>query len=378
MFKLGAVLLAGFLYLGGSPPADAADPAPDAAPDPRIALLKLLPAGSKIDELRPSPIAGIYEFSQGADVSYLTADGRYFLDGNLYDMGTRQNLTEERRTKARVAMLNTVPESQMLIFSPKNPLYTITVFTDVDCQYCRKLHSEMAELNKLGVRVRYMFYPRTGPNSESWHKAEAVWCSADRNAALTRVVPRRWRRNTRWGRASECAVLRPSSPRTAATSTVISRRMTWSRRSRSCRRESSPADGCPARAAVRAALFFEQLGLVFDAFPLFGIGGRVLLLADHRPLLGEFGVQLLEGFLPGRDFFLGVNCLHRAFRFAQRAVDAFVGIDDEKIRSLVETVHWADLHTIHIFALDAAFGHHERHVNTFSLNTADILPQPST
>ena len=75
----------------------------------------------------------------------------------------------------------------MVIFSPKNPRYTITVFTDVDCQYCRKLHSEIAEFNKLGVRVRYVFYPRTGPDTESWRKAEAVWCSADRNEALTRA-----------------------------------------------------------------------------------------------------------------------------------------------------------------------------------------------
>jgi thiol:disulfide interchange protein DsbC len=200
MFKMSALLMAGLMSLGGGAPADAANsasgsavspasavPPSTAVPDPRIALLKLLPAGTKLDDLRPAPIAGIYEFSQGADVSYLTADGKYFLDGNLYDMATRQNLTEERRTKARVAMINTIPESQMLIFSPKKPLYTITVFTDVDCQYCRKLHSQIAELNKLGVRVRYMFFPRTGPNTESWRKAEAVWCSADRNEALTRA-----------------------------------------------------------------------------------------------------------------------------------------------------------------------------------------------
>jgi thiol:disulfide interchange protein DsbC len=120
-------------------------------------------------------------------VSYLTADGKYFLDGNVYDMSTRENLTEAIRAHARLAMINAVPESQMVIFSPKNPQYTVTVFTDVDCQYCRKLHSEMAELNKLGVRVRYMFYPRTGPDTESWRKAEVVWCSADRNEALTRA-----------------------------------------------------------------------------------------------------------------------------------------------------------------------------------------------
>ncbi len=155
--------------------------------DPRAALLKLLPAGSKLEDLRPSPIPGIYEFVQGADVSYMTADGKYFLDGNLYDMTSRQNLTEELRTHARVALIGAVPESEMLIFGPKNPQYTITVFTDVDCGYCRKLHSEMAELNRLGVRVRYMFFPRTGPNTESWKKAEVVWCSPNRNDALTRA-----------------------------------------------------------------------------------------------------------------------------------------------------------------------------------------------
>ena len=157
------------------------------APDPRTALIKLLPPGTKIEDLRPSPIPGIYEFAQGADVSYLTADGKYFLDGNLYDMQSRANLTEELRMHARVALIGAVPESEMLIFSPANPKYTITVFTDVDCAYCRKFHSEMAELNRLGIRVRYMFYPRSGPGTESWKKAEVVWCSANRNDALTRA-----------------------------------------------------------------------------------------------------------------------------------------------------------------------------------------------
>lgn len=157
------------------------------SPDPRPALIKLLPAGTKLEDLRPSPIPGIYEFVQGADVSYITADGKYFLDGNIYDMKSRDNLTEELRTHARVALIGAVPESEMLIFSPPNPKYTITVFTDVDCAYCRKLHSEIAEINRLGIRVRYMFYPRTGPGTESWKKAEVVWCSPNRNDALTRA-----------------------------------------------------------------------------------------------------------------------------------------------------------------------------------------------
>src|SRR5579871_2438539 len=184
-------LLAGVLAMGSARGA-----APETAPaeahaaggaDPRSALLKLLPAGSKIEDLKPAPIAGLYEFIQGAEVSYLTADGKYFLDGNVYDMSTRANLTEAVRTQLRAKLIAGVPESEMLVFSPKHPLYTITVFTDIDCPYCRKLHSDVPELNKLGVRVRYLFFPRSGPNTESWRKAEVVWCSADRNDALTRA-----------------------------------------------------------------------------------------------------------------------------------------------------------------------------------------------
>jgi thiol:disulfide interchange protein DsbC len=192
MFRLTALTAATLLtaFAGGAgnvladQPASAASPT---APDPRIALLKKLPAGSKLEDLRPSPIAGVFEYVQGADVSYITADGKYFIDGNVYDMQSRENLTEDMRARARVAMIGAVPESEMLIFSPANPKYTITVFTDVDCAYCRKLHSDMAEINRLGIRVRYMFYPRTGPNTESWHKAEVVWCSPNRNDALTKA-----------------------------------------------------------------------------------------------------------------------------------------------------------------------------------------------
>ncbi len=193
MMKILTALALILFSAGFSARLQAADQTPGAAPaaapaaDPRAALLKLLPAGAKLEDLQPSPIPGIYEFMQGAEISYLTADGKYFIDGNVYDMGTRENLTENLRTHARSALINAVPESQMVIFSPKNPLYTITVFTDVDCAYCRKLHSEMAELNRLGVRVRYMFFPRSGPNTDSWKKAEAVWCSANRNEALTQA-----------------------------------------------------------------------------------------------------------------------------------------------------------------------------------------------
>ncbi len=158
-----------------------------AAADPRVALLKQLPPGARLEDLQPSPIPGIYQFMQGADVSYLTADGRFFIDGNIYDMHSRVNLTALRRERARAALIAAVPESQMLLFPAAHPRYTITVFTDVDCPYCRELHSQIAEINGLGVNVRYMFFPRTGPGTASWRKAEAVWCSPDRKDALVRA-----------------------------------------------------------------------------------------------------------------------------------------------------------------------------------------------
>lgn len=117
--------------------------------------------------------------------AYVTADGRYLLQGDLVDLDANVNLTEKRRNAARAAAIAKVDEKDMIIFSPEKVKYTITVFTDVDCAYCRKLHLEMDELNALGLRVRYVFYPRMGPDTASWKKAERVWCAEDRNAALT-------------------------------------------------------------------------------------------------------------------------------------------------------------------------------------------------
>lgn len=158
----------------------------DAPVDPRVDLAKKIP-GATVEQLKPTPIPGMYEFSRGTDVGYVTSDGRYFLGGDLYDIKEGVNLTDQRRSEARRLLLGTLSESEMIVFSPKDPKYTITVFTDVDCGYCRKLHSEIGDLNRMGVRVRYAFYPREGPGSESWKVAEAVWCSPNRQDALTRA-----------------------------------------------------------------------------------------------------------------------------------------------------------------------------------------------
>ncbi|HET7757178.1 MAG TPA: DsbC family protein [Steroidobacteraceae bacterium] len=157
-----------------------------AAPDPREEVARRIP-GTRADELRATPIPGIWELTRGGDIAYVTADGRYAISGDLYDLKSDTDLTEARRREARLKLLAQVPESEMVIFGPKDPRYTVTVFTDVDCPYCRKLHSEIGQYNSLGIRVRYLLYPRTGPNTPSWTKAEQVWCAPNRNDALTRA-----------------------------------------------------------------------------------------------------------------------------------------------------------------------------------------------
>src|ERR1700726_1352438 len=122
MLRILAAVALLVCHAGFAAEADPARPVPaDPSADPRVALLKHLPAGSKLEDLQPAPIPGIYQFMQGAEISYLTADG------NLYDMDSRENLTEVLRARARVALIGAIPESQMMIFGPKNPQYTITV-----------------------------------------------------------------------------------------------------------------------------------------------------------------------------------------------------------------------------------------------------------
>ncbi len=153
--------------------------------DPRAALATQI--GAHADELRPTPISGVYELTRGSDIAYVSADGKYAFTGDLIELNGSNNLTEQHRRELRLKAIAAFPESEMLVFGPKEPKYTVTVFTDVDCPYCRKLHSQIGEYNRLGIRVRYLLYPRNGPNTPSWTKAEQVWCSANRNDSLTKA-----------------------------------------------------------------------------------------------------------------------------------------------------------------------------------------------
>lgn len=186
----GWALLAGAAALtaaAGPAAAPTAAPSVPAAAASGVAAVSARIAGSRPEDFRTTPVAGIYEYRHGAEIIYVTEDGRFAFTGDLFSMAERVNITEARRKELRQQLLAGVPESSMVVFPAGKPKYTVTVFTDVDCIYCRKLHSQIGEYNRLGITVRYLAFPRNGPGTESWSKAQQVWCSADRRSALTRA-----------------------------------------------------------------------------------------------------------------------------------------------------------------------------------------------
>ena len=139
-----------------------------------------------ITSLEKAPLDGFYEAVLGGEVFYVSADGDYLLHGNLYDVRKSPvNLTDERRNALRLVALGDMAEDEMIVFGPKDAAHTVTVFTDIDCGYCRKLHAEIGQYGENGIRVRYLAFPRSGPGSESFTKAESVWCAGDRQQAMT-------------------------------------------------------------------------------------------------------------------------------------------------------------------------------------------------
>jgi thiol:disulfide interchange protein DsbC len=169
------------LLLSGSASAEQVDKETEAKI--RSSLSVMLP-GLVPDEIRPTPVSNLFEVTFGGRIVYLTADGRYLLQGKIIDLETRTEITEERLSELKAAALAAIGEDQMVIFGPDDAKDTVTVFTDIDCGYCRKLHSEMARYNEEGIRIRYLFYPRAGIGSDSYKKSVSVWCADDRRAAM--------------------------------------------------------------------------------------------------------------------------------------------------------------------------------------------------
>ena len=185
----------------GAPAAAAAAPAsPKIAPGTpaaraRAAILQVNP-DLRIDSVGDAPLKGFQQVIVGGQVVYVSDDGRYLMQGALYDIAGKRDLSEDAMAGLRRELLKSMPVSDRIVFAPASPKYTVTVFTDVECGYCRKLHGEIAEYNRQGIAVQYVAFPRMGMGSADFRKMEAVWCAPDRKRALTdakndRPVPER-------------------------------------------------------------------------------------------------------------------------------------------------------------------------------------------
>lgn len=136
--------------------------------------------------VKETPVKGLYEVLVGGEVVYLNADASYLIRGEMIDLKNKVNLTDLTLNGERKKLMDSLPDSDTVMFKPKGDTkHTITVFTDIDCPYCVKLHQEMDAYHEAGIAVRYALYPRAGFGSSSYDKLQNVWCADDQNVAMT-------------------------------------------------------------------------------------------------------------------------------------------------------------------------------------------------
>ena len=185
-----AILLALFALITSSGTTFAQDNVPAAQLDNVVAKLLAVRPDLPIEAVYPADVEGLYgvDFPDGTTM-YLTQDGTHMIVGDMYAISEDLlNVTEQRRTVQRKALMDQVPLSDMVIFPAKGERQAVVnIFTDVDCSYCRKLHNEIDQYAQLGIEVRYLAYPREGLESETANTMRSVWCSSDPETAMTRA-----------------------------------------------------------------------------------------------------------------------------------------------------------------------------------------------
>ena len=169
---------------------------PDAAAEPayaagsvearvRAALRDLSPQ-IRVESIKPAPIPGFREVIATGQVVYVSDDGKYLFQGGLLDIAKRKDMSEAAMAKLRVDILKTLPVKDRIVFSPVGkPKHTVVVLTDIECGYCRKFHTDIAEYTKRGIEVEYLAFPRAGLASADYRNMVSVWCAPDRQKALT-------------------------------------------------------------------------------------------------------------------------------------------------------------------------------------------------
>lgn len=147
--------------------------------------VRTLVPNAKTIAISETPIESILQVQINNDIIYVSADGEYLLQGQIMEIDTRTNITDQAKSGIRLGLLADLNRDQQISFSPEQPKYDLLVFTDIDCGYCRKLHNQMTEYNEEGIAIHYMAFPRAGIGSASYDKFVSVWCADDQQAALT-------------------------------------------------------------------------------------------------------------------------------------------------------------------------------------------------
>ncbi len=163
-------------------------PGQGATPDERArSAVAQLNARVKVDYVGAAPLPGFREVIAGGQLLYISDDGRYLLQGSVLDLQQQEDVMQNSVALAqyRAKLIATIPQGEKIVFAPPNAKYTVTVFTDIECGYCRKLHGEIAEINRQGIAVEYLAFPRMGLGSQDHKDMISVWCAADRKRALT-------------------------------------------------------------------------------------------------------------------------------------------------------------------------------------------------
>jgi len=156
----------------------------------RQTLQRLVPK-AKIEQITPAPLPGFYQVIASGHLVYISGDGKFVMNGELIDATNGTSLTDSAWAAYRKSELAKVPVSDRIVFAPEHPKYTVTVFTDVTCPYCRVLHEQIKALNKEGIAVQYLAWPRAGVTGDdgqptaTYKEMVSIWCAADRNDAFT-------------------------------------------------------------------------------------------------------------------------------------------------------------------------------------------------
>ncbi len=147
-------------------------------------LKKKLGPSVEIKGNKPSAIPGFYEVQINGQILYLSRDGEKIISGDLYDLKGNFSYTERSNKKIVEKAMGSIAEKDKIIYPAKNEKYTVSVFTDISCPYCSKLHKHIKEFNDMGITVEYLAYPRAGLGSKSAKNMQKIWCAEDRAAAM--------------------------------------------------------------------------------------------------------------------------------------------------------------------------------------------------